>query len=61
MPTYWQSILLQLPAKGWAVVRDVEPVHMHAMELCGYIKVQVVSPDTFQARLTSAGREYRKS
>lgn len=52
----------QLPEKGFGVLRDVPDVLIVMYSAVGYIKAQYVPglPGVYQARLTSAGRKYRK-
>ena len=55
------GLLDQLPERGWGVVRATFPVVL-AYQMAGLIKAQrCPQPDTWQARLTGAGRELRNA
>lgn len=51
-------MLDSLPERGWGVLR-CDPVVAGSLWLAGLIKVQVVRPGVYNARLTRLGRETR--
>lgn len=54
------NLLVQLPHRGWGVLRNPDQLSLINAMILGLIKVQRSGPGmhVYEARLTAAGREY---